>query len=292
MKNSQLSNNKFVTTDSPLIYQLFISKLRFFALVLMILSIHILPMSAQEFTDTASESPELPSEKSAAKAMIYSAIFPGAGQYYVSKKSVWTYVFPAVEIGLFVAANHFDKKGDRLTRKFEKFADAHYDRDHYEIVKNNFIASATHPMYDENYFRLGDKVTDKQHYYEDIGKYHKYIFGWDDWFMNNADSEGNVNWLWDDDRFWIGSVHKNGDREVPPYSALRAEYFKMRDEANETYYLRQNMYYLIVLNHGLSVFQANRAAKSHNKKLLIQPNYTIYRINDSLIPVVCLTAKF
>lgn len=45
----------------------------------------------------------------------------------------------------------------------------------------NFFPS---DIYDNNFFRLDP--TNTQHFYEDIGKYNKYVFGWTDWVYNFA----------------------------------------------------------------------------------------------------------
>jgi len=251
-------------------------------------------------------------DKSVGKAMMLSAIFPGTGQFYVNKRSFWTYFFPAIEVSLFIMAKNYDKKGDKLTKKFEKFANEHYDQSLQNMTQLSLIGHpSSNRMYGsleeiENgildqwgnggYFRL-DR-SDKQHYYEDIGKYNKYIYGWSDWQNNFVAPNGSINWIFNDNGIWIGNVGVNPnspdfDIEVNhPYSELRAQYFKIRDDANDAYYTRQSMYFLVVLNHGISTYHANRVVKAYNKKVNLQPKYSLSVINDNIVPIIGFVANF
>ncbi|MCK4695803.1 MAG: hypothetical protein KAT74_08575, partial [Candidatus Cloacimonetes bacterium] len=114
-------------------------------------------------------------KKSVAKAMLLSSLFPGAGQFYANPKSFTTYVFPVVEIGLWVGYFHYKNKGDNKTDDYEYFANGEnigtaenpiyrYDRERYDYAVEDFLVSNNNPSYD-NHFRLDD--TNTQHFYED-----------------------------------------------------------------------------------------------------------------------------
>ena len=53
-------------------------------------------------------------QKSAKMAMMLSAVFPGAGQFYANKKSVTAYIFPAIEVGLWYGYLHYRNKGNQI----------------------------------------------------------------------------------------------------------------------------------------------------------------------------------
>jgi hypothetical protein len=229
-----------------------------------------------------------PQEKSARTAMLMSAIFPGAGQFYVDKKSITAYIFPVIEIGLWYSYFSLYKKGDKATRDFENYADAHYSRQEQGRIQQALI----NWVYTKEDFRLDD--TNTQHYYEDLGKYDKYIFGWDDW-RQNYEKDGIINWLVTDDgnNTWYGNYnHLTGQNDMPSYSANRMTYVRMRLDANNNYKNADTMGYFIVLNHALSVADAYRVTKKHNKRVNVSSGYTMGVVNERLVPMLSLIASF
>ena len=136
-------------------------------------------------------------KKSPAKAMMLSSLFPGAGQFYANRRSITTYIFPIIEIGLI--AGYFINYNDGLDKEadYQDFADPLYNRSHQHSAENDIIPN--NMSYYEDHFRLDDD--DTQHFYEDIGKYDKYIFGWIDWFDIYARGENgeftSPSWIWD-----------------------------------------------------------------------------------------------
>ncbi|MBC8414919.1 MAG: hypothetical protein H8E11_00645, partial [Candidatus Cloacimonetes bacterium] len=164
-------------------------------------------------------------KKSVSKAMILSSLFPGAGQFYANRRSITTYIFPIIEIGLWVGYSHYYNQGLDKEDEYEKWANQEpikddvgyleylgdcpyinpetnqpyymdgdliyrYGRERYDFAVNDFLIENNNPSYD-NHFRLDD--SNSQHFYEDIGKYNQYLFGWYDWFDIYATDE-NGNW--------------------------------------------------------------------------------------------------
>lgn len=117
------------------------------------------------FQQPALETPPI-AVKSPAKAFLFSALLPGAGQLYGGKKS--GLIFSAIEVGVVTA--YFVKHSQGASRKKETlaFANAHWDIVRCPDCLNPSIGT-------EN---LGDYGT--QQYYEQIGKYDKFKAGWDD----------------------------------------------------------------------------------------------------------------
>lgn len=66
-----------------------------------------------------------------------------------------------------------------------------YNRAFQSVVQEIIKGINPTDIYDEGYFRLDSTNTD--HFYEDIGKYPQYVFGWADWFFRFvADEAGNL----------------------------------------------------------------------------------------------------
>ncbi|MCX5752530.1 MAG: hypothetical protein NTW97_02655 [Candidatus Krumholzibacteria bacterium] len=135
------------------------------------------------------------SRRNTAVAILASAILPGMGELYCYRTSrdPWTMarvpVFLAAEG--FLWSSYFDNKntGKYFKRKYEAFADAHWSlakflQDHpwckgiggcasWEVYNNG-------AKNDYNYFFYTPREADREEYYENIGKYNAFVFGWDD----------------------------------------------------------------------------------------------------------------
>ncbi|PID27788.1 MAG: hypothetical protein CSB55_07675 [Candidatus Cloacimonadota bacterium] len=261
-------------------------------------------------------------KKNALRAVALSALFPGAGQFYVDKSYFMTYIYPVVEIALWTMSYNYNKKGDDETEKYENFANGEvisgagyyynsdtqliefkeqgvsttrYSRGLYKFAKDNLLDEYE----DILPFSLDD--TNTQHFYEDIGKYNKYVFGWHDWFNRYYNGSG-FNWQTvqkeDNSYAWVGNIPNDGsssDYETP-YSAMRAEYNKMRAKAEDYYSNADWCQFGILLNHAVSAFDALRVTKKYNQNRLevnlpkIGLDTRIY--NSKLVPMFTVSAKF
>ncbi len=253
-------------------------------------------------------------KKSLAKAMMLSSLFPGAGQFYANKRSITTYIFPLIEIGLI--AGYFINYNDGLDAedKYEDFADNHYNRDHQHYAETDLINdSMNNSSFYDDHFRLDDENT--QHFYEDIGKYHKYVFGWIDWFdiyaTNTAGNTVSPEWLWEETtegkNLWIGNAVTNSESEYfnesnysdpyTIYSGFRSEYIQMRKEA-ETMYDKAELYsFGIVANHILAAIDAVRLTRVHNRGYLsntskIEIKIAPIFVNNNFSPALMITKRF
>lgn len=280
-------------------------------LILISFSASVWSSATPEITDNFEQT-----QKSAAKAMLLSTVFPGAGQFYANRSSITTYIFPIIEVGLFVGYLHYQSKGDDKEREYEKFADQHYSRERQNFAQNDLINTANNPLYDDH-FRLDEENT--QHYYEDIGKYNKYIFGWADWFEIHATLPGspntwtNIDWIFDEDDLgrdlWVGtnpqnteSPYYNENYEDPytHYSELRADYVKMRHEAEDLYTTSRYFSFGMVFNRLFSAIDAIRLSKQHNRQFARKdsstPNYSFrfspMVINNNLSAGLMVNTRF
>ncbi len=249
-------------------------------------------------------------QKSAAKAMALSALFPGTGQFYISKKNLTAYIFPIIEISLWYTFFSFDKKGNDVTTDYKKFANDYYSRQRQHEAETHLIDYlAIYPgnIYTTEHFRLEDKNT--QHFYEDIGKYNKYIFGWEDWyytyFREPSSNELRVQWIISGentgnpaDVTWIGNKRISDGQVVTTDkgSSHRDEYVKMRQEAEDHYANRRTMNFLILMNHAISMIDANRVTKKYNREYIkttsLQPQLKTALVNNNITPVLGLNFNF
>lgn len=284
-------------------------------------------------------------KKSVSKAMILSSLFPGAGQFYANRRSITTYIFPIIEIGLWVGYSHYYNQGLDKEDEYEKWANQEvigeyvgdcpyinpetnqpyykdedpiyrYGRERHDFAVDDFLIENNNPSYD-NHFRLDDSNT--QHFYEDIGKYDKHIFGWYDWFniyASNADGSwtNDIDWDFEEDVYdfedWVGmgdpsnpeSIYYVGNEplyegEKGLYSGMRAEYIAMRREARDYYGSAEIISFGLVFNHILSAIDAVRLTRRHNLEYItntskIQIHLAPVMVSNELSPALFLTKKF
>jgi len=252
-------------------------------------------------------------KKSLAKAMLLSSLFPGAGQFYANHKSITTYIFPLIEIGLI--AGYFINYNEGLDKEaaYEDFADPLYNRAHQHLTENDIINDdLNNTNFYDNHFRLDDD--DTQHFYEDIGKYDKYLFGWIDWFDIYARGDNgqftSPTWIWDtstnriigvdtlnaNSEYYIGNESAY-DSEDGIYSGYRAEFIEMRKDAQKSYDKSEIFSFGLVANHILAAIDAVRLTKIHNREYLsntskLEIKFTPIFVNNSFSPALMVTKRF
>ncbi len=135
------------------------------------------------------------SRKNTAVAILASAILPGMGELYCYRASrdPWTLarvpVFLAAEGYLWYSYADNKSTGKDFKREYEAYADEHWDLDRF--LQNHPYCQGiggcpTWEYYNENakndynYFFYTSREDDREEYYENIGKYNAFAFGWDD----------------------------------------------------------------------------------------------------------------
>ena len=286
-------------------------------------------------------------KKDARLAMLYSAVLPGAGQFYANPSAVITYIFPILEVAMIGGMIYYDKQGDEKTKDYEKYANGEivthtfnynvggvdysytytgtrYRRDYQTQVQNVLINAFD--IYDETFFRLDQ--SDTQHFYEDIGKYNKYIFGWADWYHRFATdpTSGDGTFIMDDPAYeglWVftgstdpqliqnrrwyqnytvedfmnGNLSHPISPKSPEASPWRQEYINMRKDANKQYDYSHYFTLGLAANHIISAIdayimtnQVNRTAITKNDK--VKMYYYTDVSNNSLTPTLALRVNF
>jgi hypothetical protein len=235
--------------------------------------------------------------KSAATAIIMSSIFPGSGHFYSNRRSIGTFIFPVIEIALWAGYIHFNNKGDDIERDYIALANTHYDRNRQDTVQDNLINnSQSSDIYTDDHFRLDSSNT--QHFYEDIGKYNKYIFGWEDWYRDYF--EYGVEWKFDEG-MWIGNypTHPDiadNDSYHPPRSELRRKYIEMRREAQDNYDRRVLTTFGLALNRIVSALDVVRVTTVYNRELRYSSTIDFglqpAMVNNQITPTMNMQIKF
>ncbi len=230
-------------------------------------------------------------KKSPLLAGLFSAILPGAGEFYAESyyKSA---IFFAMEAALVTVAVIYNKKGDDKTTEFENYADNVTDNSGWSVVryalwinqykgKNIQINPNTNlkPWERVNWNELNAVEREingfshtlarhgDQQYYEMIGKYHQFSPGW-----------------WD---FKGGS---NNFEISPSY----AYYSGLRGDANDLYNVSTKAVVGIYVNHFLSVLDAVWSAVSFNKDIALKFRMDAVQVaeNYDMCPTIYLKYNF
>lgn len=199
--------------------------------------------AASEFEDFPMTSDLLnTSYRSPSKAFMYSMLIPGGGQLY-NKSTLKAGLFMAVEVASWAGwlANH--KQGQKKTDEYNTFADREWSAERY----TNWLIETYGIISDTSAFTRNDSTirfthhlpaTKTQQYYEMIGKYDQFRYGWSDTdYLIGKDS-----------------------------SALRKAYLSDRDVANNYFTKAKTGAIIAIANHLLSAFDAALSAKRFNKK--------------------------
>ena len=245
-----------------------------------------LELRTQAMTQTADSSgsfteSQLPGQKSVGKAVVFSAVLPGSGQFY-AKSYVKAAVFLAVEVTAWAVNISYTKKGDEKDSEFKQYAGGNWDEYRYWSYVN--WVAANNPDYEnfdlfpyvekdapnggklylippEYYNNNRDQIintlreveqnefshrlptTITQQYYEMIGKYPGQ-FG-------NAWSDASF------DRQYSGPDNITYNNNF---------YMDMRDEANRYYDIAQYGLMAVLINHVVSAIDAGFTTRNYNRK--------------------------
>lgn len=287
-------------------------------------------------------------KKNARRAMLYSAILPGAGQFYADRTAISTYIFPVLELAMIGGIVYFYGKGNKKTDEFEQYATGdsitqvfnytvngqdysytyhgpRYNRAYQDSSQTKLKNFYAFDIYDDGMFRLDP--TNTQHFYEDIGKYNKYVFGWADWYHNFATNptSSTDDTVWGDPTFdpawiwagnpdpqtinllrWTGNIRiedlLNGvtNNPVAPgnpnASPMRQEYIEMRKDANKMYSYGRLFSLGMVFNHIASAVDAVMLTQKVNRMSLSDTGVKFRyftEVRDSYItPSLGITWKF
>jgi len=202
--------------------------------------------------------------------VLFSLILPGSGEAYMGYKR--GYIMMAADILAWTQVSKYHSQGGDLKDEYIAFADEHYSDQYLVNAYNNddsnfdllrigaglkyfdkigpisFVEDLGNPV---NGLPLYvSKEDDFREYYENLGKWDQFIFGWDD--FKRPDDPFN----------WPGGVkptegYPRSDLNQPWVSKNRELYRVMRDESNDAYKWRDRWLYV---NIGLRVFSVIQSA--------------------------------
>ncbi len=305
-----------------------------FIIVLACLSLNILAQPLIEDLELDNDVIQVNYQKKSSKlAVTMSAILPGAGSIYVNPSRWVGYIFPIIEGALIYGYISTRQDAIDQERAYEKYVNGEtitlydpqsgqeiysgprYNREFQSLVETYVSGVNTGDIYDlgaNGFYRLDQQNT--QHFYEDVGKYDKYIYGWADWYERYAyNGQGSLNqgyidpivqWSTDSEdvnHTIIGYEITNTDNYSENindgyYSPMREKYIQMRRDAQDQYNKADYFLYGMLLNRLVSAIDAGLAVKKYNKNYISQSNfqfnYAATSKNDRFTPMVFLTQRF
>lgn len=217
--------------------------------------------------------------KSVKRAFVYSLIVPGAGEFYANSK-IKAVLFFGLDATLWTLYFNYHKKGKSKENEYKGFADQHWIEDDYREWLNKSLGiqpdangeiSDTSTYYDpekQQWTYLSHHLPDKktQQYYEMIGKYDQFRFGWDDFPVPDTNQ------------------------------ALRNAYLNMRRDSNNLLNKAKYSVMFSLANHILSAFDAAIAVKKHNRKgerfSQIHLQMRLSERDDEIVPKLSMSMKF
>ena len=197
--------------------------------------------------------------------VLFSLILPGAGEASMGYKR--GYFMMAADILAWTQVAKYHNEGEDLKEAYIRYADAHYSDENLLL---GYLDGGTDAMRggegaiyfssitsENNFNTLEDlhnlplyvtKEEDFREYYENLGKWDQFIFGWDDYTRASQPDfpfEGYEPTL------------TRADLQHPWVSQNRETYRLMRDESNDAYKKRDRWLYV---NIGLRVFSVIQSA--------------------------------
>ena len=241
---------------------------------------------AEDETEAPAATPTFdPNKKSPGKALLLSAIMPGAGEMYAGS-TLKAILFFGMEVAAWTGVAIYQADGNDKEEQFQAYADAHWSQARYwtwlETIPdwaNPNVAEQYYPeldfggfngmfypheeyndFEDENGFTHNLPETKTQQYYEMIGKYMtQFGPGWDDAWVNGVPPDAveiNSTYVWNDTQNWPNGKTNNSDY-----------YMNMRYDSNKALDKAALFFQLVMLNHVVSALDAGFTVRAKNKKI-------------------------
>jgi hypothetical protein len=171
--------------------------------------------------------------------IMMSLILPGAGEVYLGHKR--GFAFMALDVFLWTRVKSHHDEGHDLREEYLAYADRHWSEDRLDDAFNDIDnPSAPGLEYFPTVTRKEDlplwvsKEDDFREYYENLGKWDQFVFGWDDFTDPHSIypdlPEGDI-----------------ANLRLPGVSDHRSVYRQMRVDANDQFTKRDRILYFNVL---------------------------------------------
>ncbi len=194
------------------------------------------------------------SYRSPGKSFLYSIAVPGAGQLY-TKSRTKAVIFMGVEALAWTGYYMYHHSGRTKESDFRAYADKYWDPELYYdwLVETHGITDDHNPSQltgDTFTHHLPDTKT--QQYYEEIGKYDQFEYG------------------------WIDTDYRRGDST----SAYRDKYLHSRADANSQFDKAKIGAIVSIANHLVSAFDAALSARKYNRE---QDTFSEYKLTPGMV---------
>lgn len=214
--------------------------------------------------------------KSPGKGFILSLLLPGAGEFYADSK-IKAGIFFGLEALFWTGYLSYHNKAENKEDEYIDFANLHWREDAYKDsiltiygwdLDDSTIPTGTTLRSDYDSVVIIEHLPDSktQQYYEMIGKYDQFRYGWDDFKRDN-----------------FLTPHRN-------------HYLNVRDESNKLFDKAKYSLIAIIGNHVLSGFDAVWSVKRYNRKAdrfsQFNLKFRLVEYDQKLIPGIFLTYKF
>jgi len=260
---------------------------------------------AEETAESADPALTPPLKKSPGKALLLSAIMPGAGELYAGSPLKAIFFF-GLEIGAWTGVAIYQAEGKDQEDQFQNYADSHWSRGRYWFWLET-LPSWTIPnsdpiqipeladpqrgidewffpfedyenFEDENGFTHNLPPTDDQQYYEMIGKYMtQFGPGWDDaWYNGLPPNSPNYPYIWSE-------MTKTDNSDY---------YMDMRYKSNQALDKAALFFQIVMLNHVFSALDAGFTVRAKNRKIDTAFNVTPMRYQDETVPMGQISLKW
>lgn len=223
--------------------------------------------------DDSVATPAAKPERSVGKALLFSAVIPGTGQFY-NKSFLKGLAFLGIEAGAFAINAIYTQRGNDREAEFQRYADAHWSESEY--WDSIFAACERDPAsasyncsrddlkslrrWERDHFSHFLPEEKNQTYYENIGKYDQFNYAWDD-----------------------------TDKELGRDSANREFYTKMRKKANDQFRIATYGASAVLLNHVASMFEAAYSTYRFNRdQAKATMGMEIQKYDQELVPALSL----
>lgn len=212
------------------------------------------------------------SYRSPGRAFFYSLLVPGGGQFYTGSK-VKSAIFLGVEAILWAGYFSFHGDGKAVEDEYVAYAEQYWS----PVLYTNWLIEEVGIISDTLNWSEGGRTqsfshhlpdTKTQQYYEMIGKYDQFQYGWQDTDYRRGDS----------------------------LSSHRDDYLVQRDKSNDSFGKAKAAAIFSIANHLISAFEGALSAKKFNREQdtfsQLSVKARLARHYDERIPKVSLTYKF
>jgi hypothetical protein len=256
-------------------------------------------------------------KKSPRRAFLQSFLIPGWGQWYTGNR--WKpFLFLGLEVAGWYGVSHFHANGNDIETEYKAFADEHWDDEKYlfglyEVYYDNnpsvidpddsldyYMDTITYTFVDEvggdsvlisqvfshhAFFKSDGSSVEEDEYYENIGKYHQFNFGWDD-YPDIGEPGFPDDWQVD-------------TSEVRYESPNRKAYTQRRADANREFEKASKFLIAVVGNHLVAGIEAALSARRYNRTAdhfgsRLEPKMRLVRspADGNFYPKFIVTYKF